>query len=197
MLLVAPVKKELCKQMTERKINLWHRETQYSTLITACNHSRGLPARVQTVSATTNPRYYKLISASAKDWLSHHRQYVIQCGRRTYVCTPQDAYRCFENRDGCSCSSNQILFKNEQPKQKDETWTGVWTRLIMKKLFLKINFVSSDCLLDLDSNSDWLVASCTLRARIQSLDLWIGIPGLILGLVYPRLLHYPYKVGWH
>ena len=25
--------------------------------------------------------------------------------------------------------------------------------------------------------------------------LWIGIPGLILGLTAPRLLHYPYK-GW-
>lgn len=25
--------------------------------------------------------------------------------------------------------------------------------------------------------------------------LWIGIPGLILGLTSPRLLHYPYK-GW-
>ena len=23
--------------------------------------------------------------------------------------------------------------------------------------------------------------------------LWIGIPGLILGLTFPRLLHYPYK----
>ena len=25
--------------------------------------------------------------------------------------------------------------------------------------------------------------------------LWVGIPGLILGLIAPRLLHYPYK-GW-
>jgi len=25
--------------------------------------------------------------------------------------------------------------------------------------------------------------------------LWIGVPGLILGLTAPRLLHYPYK-GW-
>ena len=25
--------------------------------------------------------------------------------------------------------------------------------------------------------------------------LWVGIPGLILGLIAPRLLHYPYR-GW-
>jgi len=30
--------------------------------------------------------------------------------------------------------------------------------------------------------------------EFRAWTLWIGIPGLILGLVAPRLLHYPYKV---
>ena len=29
--------------------------------------------------------------------------------------------------------------------------------------------------------------------EFRAWTLWIGIPGLILGLVSPRLLHYPYK----
>ena len=29
--------------------------------------------------------------------------------------------------------------------------------------------------------------------EFRAWTLWIGIPGLILGLVAPRLLHYPYK----
>ena len=31
--------------------------------------------------------------------------------------------------------------------------------------------------------------------EFRAWTLWIGIPGLILGLTSPRLLHYPYK-GW-
>ena len=31
--------------------------------------------------------------------------------------------------------------------------------------------------------------------EFRAWSLWIGIPGLVLGLVAPRLLHYPYK-GW-
>ena len=30
--------------------------------------------------------------------------------------------------------------------------------------------------------------------EFRAWTLWIGIPGLVLGLVAPRLLHYPYKV---
>ena len=31
--------------------------------------------------------------------------------------------------------------------------------------------------------------------EFRSWTLWIGVPGLILGLIAPGLLHYPYK-GW-
>ena len=63
MLLVAPVKKELCTQMTEEEDKLFGIEKlniPHSSLpaITHVDYS----ARVQTVSNTTNPRYHNLIS---------------------------------------------------------------------------------------------------------------------------------------
>jgi len=40
----------------------------------------------------------------------------------------------------------------------------------------------------------WLLPSL-LGHEFRAWTLWVGIPGLILGLKAPRLLHYPYK-GW-
>ena len=40
----------------------------------------------------------------------------------------------------------------------------------------------------------WLLPSL-FRQEFRAWSLWIGIPGLILGLAAPRLLHLPYK-GW-
>ena len=98
MLLVAPIKKELCKQMTEEENKLFGIEKlkiSRSSLpaITHVDYS----ARVQTVSASTNPRYYNLISAFKK---RTGCPVIINTSfneRRPIVCTPQDAYRCFED----------------------------------------------------------------------------------------------------
>ena len=38
----------------------------------------------------------------------------------------------------------------------------------------------------------WLFPSL-LGSEFRLWTLWVGIPGLILGLTAPRLLHYPYK----
>ena len=38
----------------------------------------------------------------------------------------------------------------------------------------------------------WLLPSIFVH-EFRSWTLWIGVPGLILGLTAPRLLHYPYK----
>ena len=124
MLLVAPVKKELCKQMTEEESKLFGIErlnVPRSSLpaITHVDYS----ARVQTVSASTNPRYYELISAfKLKDRLSNDRQHVLQCESEPIVCTPQDAYRCFMRTEmDILVLQNQVLFKSEQHKvEKDE-----------------------------------------------------------------------------
>ena len=38
----------------------------------------------------------------------------------------------------------------------------------------------------------WLLPSLSGDA-FRAWTLWVGIPGLIIGLIAPRLLHYPYK----
>ena len=40
----------------------------------------------------------------------------------------------------------------------------------------------------------WLLPALTGHG-FRAWTLWIGVPGLLIGLTAPRLLHYPYK-GW-
>ena len=40
----------------------------------------------------------------------------------------------------------------------------------------------------------WILPSF-IGHEFRAWTLWIGIPGLILGIISPRLLYYPYK-GW-
>jgi len=126
MLLVAPVKKELCKQITEEEDKLFGIEklnVPRSSLpaITHVDYS----ARVQTVNSTTNPRYYNLISAfKRKTGCPTIVNTSFNVRGEPIVCTPQDAYRCFMRTEmDVLVLQNQILFKGEQPKvEKDETW---------------------------------------------------------------------------
>jgi len=126
MLLVAPIKKELCKQMTEDEDKLFGIEklnVPRSSLpaITHVDYS----ARVQTVSNTTNPRYYNLISAfKRKTGCPTIVNTSFNVRGEPIVCTPQDAYRCFMRTEmDILVLQNQILFKSEQPKAaKDATW---------------------------------------------------------------------------
>ena len=126
MLLVAPVKKELCKQMTEEENKLFGIEKlniPRSSLpaITHVDYS----ARVQTVSRRTNPRYYDLISAfKQRTGCPTLVNTSFNVRGEPIVCTPQDAYRCFMRTEmDILVLQNQTLFKTEQPKvEKDETW---------------------------------------------------------------------------
>ncbi len=126
MLLVAPVKKELCKQMTDEQDKLFGIEKlniPRSSLpaITHVDYS----ARVQTVSKTTNPRYHHLISAfKRKTGCPTIVNTSFNVRGEPIVCTPQDAYRCFMRTEmDVLVLENQILYKSEQPKvEKDETW---------------------------------------------------------------------------
>ncbi len=126
MLLVAPVKKELCKQMTEEQDKLFGIEKlniPRSSLpaITHVDYS----ARVQTVSSRTNPRYHNLISAfKQKTGCPTIVNTSFNVRGEPIVCTPQDAYRCFMRTEmDVLVLQNQILYKSEQPKiEKDETW---------------------------------------------------------------------------
>ncbi|WP_413743413.1 carbamoyltransferase [Synechococcus sp. MIT S9451] len=126
MLLVAPVKKELCKQMSKEEDKLFGIEKlniPRSSLpaITHVDYS----ARVQTVSSTTNPRYHNLISAfKRKTGCPTIVNTSFNVRGEPIVCTPQDAYRCFMRTEmDVLVLQNQILYKSEQPKvEKDETW---------------------------------------------------------------------------
>ena len=126
MLLVAPVKKELCVMMTEEQDKLFGIEKlniNRSSLpaITHVDYS----ARVQTVSSTTNPRYHKLIdSFKKKTGCPTIVNTSFNVRGEPIVCTPQDAYRCFMRTEmDVLVLQNQFLLKIDQPKvAKDETW---------------------------------------------------------------------------
>ena len=126
MLLVSPVKKELCTEMTEEQKQLFGIDKlniPRSTLpaITHVDYS----ARVQTVSKETNPRYYNLINSFKKLTscpLIVNTSFNVR--GEPIVCTPQDAYRCFMRTEmDILVLQNQFLHKYAQPKtEKDETW---------------------------------------------------------------------------
>ena len=126
MLLVAQVKKELCKEMTENQQKLFGIEKlniPRSSLpaITHIDYS----ARVQTVSKKTNPRYYDLINAFKKrTGCPTIVNTSFNVRGEPIVCTPQDAYGCFMRTEmDVLVLQNQILFKSQQPKtEKEEFW---------------------------------------------------------------------------
>ncbi len=126
MLIVAKVKKELCKKMKKKDEKLFGIEklnVVRSSLpsITHIDYS----ARVQTVSSKTNPRYHKLITAfKEKTGCPTVVNTSFNVRGEPIVCTPQDAYRCFMRTEmDVLVLENQILLKKEQPKiEKNETW---------------------------------------------------------------------------
>ncbi len=126
MLLVAPVKKELQLKMTKKQEKLFGIEkiNLPRSNIPAVTHV-DYSARIQTVSKSTNPRYYELIKSFKK--LTGCPSIVntsFNVRGEPIVCTPQDAYRCFMRTEmDVLVLQNQILFKEKQKKvEKDETW---------------------------------------------------------------------------
>ncbi|XGB40504.1 MAG: carbamoyltransferase [Cyanobacteria bacterium LVE1205-1] len=126
MLFVAPVKKELCREMSSEqetlfgidKLNIPRSEIP---AVTHVDYS----ARIQTVSYSKNPRFHQLISTF------HQRTGCPLVVNTSFnvrgepiVCTPQDAYQCFM-RTGMDVLvvENQLLYKNEQPEIK---YDGKW-----------------------------------------------------------------------
>ncbi|UPM49251.1 carbamoyltransferase [Synechococcus sp. A10-1-5-1] len=126
MLLVAPVKKELCQPMTAKQDKLFGIEKlniPRSSLpaITHVDYS----ARVQTVSDRTNPRYFNLIKAfQRRTGCPTIVNTSFNVRGEPIVCTPQDAYRCFMRTEmDVLVLQNQLLFKDEQPQDEaDESW---------------------------------------------------------------------------
>ncbi len=126
MLLVAPVKKELCQSMTAEQEKLFGIEklnVPRSSLpaITHVDYS----ARVQTVSDRTNPRYFNLIkSFQRRTGCPTLVNTSFNVRGEPIVCNPQDAYRCFMRTEmDVLVLQNQLLLKEEQPQEEaDESW---------------------------------------------------------------------------
>ena len=127
MLIVAPVKKELCTPMTQEQDQLFGIDklnVPRSSLpaVTHVDYS----ARVQTVHAETNPRFHGLLSAfHARTGCPTLVNTSFNVRGEPIVCTPEDAYRCFMRTEmDVLVLENQILLKEEQPKasESDKTW---------------------------------------------------------------------------
>ncbi len=126
MLLVAPVKKEICKKLNKKdqKLKGLKKLDVVRSIIPAVTHVN-YSARVQTVSKKTNPRYYKLIeSFKRKTGCPSIINTSFNVRGEPIVRNPQDAYRCFMRTNiDILVLENQILYKSEQPNiEKDEKW---------------------------------------------------------------------------
>src|SRR5919197_4764503 len=97
MLLVAPVVERRHTAMTEEQKALWGIDLLNvpRSDIPAVTHV-DYSARVQTVHAETNPRYYQLLKAfEAKTGCGVLVNTSFNVRGEPTVCTPADAYRCF------------------------------------------------------------------------------------------------------
>ncbi len=124
MLLVAKVKKERQKEMTEQETNLFGLDKLKIARsdIPAITHV-DYSARIQTVHQETNPLYYEMISRFEKDYdcaVIINTSFNVR--GEPIVCTPEDAYRCFmrTNMDYL-IMGNYLLDKTEQKPLKNDT----------------------------------------------------------------------------
>jgi carbamoyltransferase len=126
MLLVAPVKKELRKEMTDEEHRLFGIEKLHvpRSTIPAVTHV-DYSARVQTVDEHTNPRYFQLLKAfQAATGCAVLVNTSFNVRGEPIVCTPEDAYRCFMRTEmDYLVVENFLLAKTDQPEwEKDDSW---------------------------------------------------------------------------
>ena len=126
MLLVAPVKKEICSELSERErslkgIELLNVPKSQIPAVTHVDYS----ARVQTVQREDNPLFYEMISKFDEKYKC---PVVINTSFNVrgepIVCTPEDAYRCFmrTNMDYLVLGRFLIEKKVQKPLDKDRDW---------------------------------------------------------------------------
>ena len=117
MLLVAGVKPERRRQMTEAERRLFGLELLNvpRSEIPAVTHV-DYSARVQTVHADANPRYYALLEAfKARTGCPVVVNTSFNVRGEPIVCTPEDAFRCFMGTDiDCLAIGNCLLDKQDQ-----------------------------------------------------------------------------------
>jgi len=126
MLLVAEVKKERQREMSEEALRLFGLDKLKVARsdIPAVTHV-DYSARIQTVHQDTNPLYYKMIAEFEKKYgcgVIINTSFNVR--GEPIVCTPEDAYRCFmrTNMDFL-IMGNCLLDKTEQkPLSEDADW---------------------------------------------------------------------------
>ena len=81
-------------------------------------------ARVQTVSPSTNPRYYNLIKSFQRRTGCPTVVHLLQRARRAHRLHAAGCYRCFMRTEmDVLVLENQLLLKEEQPaEERDERW---------------------------------------------------------------------------
>lgn len=126
MLLVAPLKKELCKDLPKNYYDLsimerLHIKRSDFQAITHVDFS----ARIQTVSKERNPKLTQLLSAyKERTGSSLLVNTSFNVRGEPIVCTPYDAYRCFMSTDmDVLVMNNFMYYKEEQPNWREkEQW---------------------------------------------------------------------------
>ncbi|MBM3579776.1 MAG: hypothetical protein FJX34_03280, partial [Alphaproteobacteria bacterium] len=133
MLLVAPVQKNLRKEMSDEQQKLFGIEKLniVRSTIPAVTHV-DYSARVQTVHQKTNPRFYNLI----KKFLEKTGSAVLintsfNVRGEPIVCSPEDSYKCFMRTEmDVLTIENFILYKENQPDFSDSFLGGEdWRKL--------------------------------------------------------------------
>jgi len=126
MLLVAPVKKEIRREMTEEEQNLFgldklHVSRSTIPAITHVDYS----ARIQTVDGEYNKRYYEMIKKfDEKQDCPVIINTSFNVRGEPIVCTPEDAYLCFmrTNMDYLVLENILLDKKDQKELEKDIDW---------------------------------------------------------------------------
>ena len=126
MLLVAPVQKELCREMSveeQKRFGLDKLHVVRSTIpaVTHVDYS----ARVQTVSKDDNPLFHQVLEKFDEKFgcpVVINTSFNVR--GEPIVCTPEDAYRCFmrTNMDYLIMGNFLLEKKEQKPLDKDIDW---------------------------------------------------------------------------
>lgn len=126
MLLVAPVRKEMRRQMTKKEEGLFGLDKLYAirSSIPAVTHV-DYSARVQTVSRETNPLYHEMIAKlNEKYGCAVIINTSFNVRGEPIVCSPDDAYKCFMRTKMDYLIMGSILLdkKDQKPLTDDTDW---------------------------------------------------------------------------
>ncbi len=126
MLLVAPVRKEILREMTQEEQKLFGLDKLHvvRSSIPAVTHI-DYSARIQTVDKETNPLYHKMISKFNEKYgcpVIINTSFNVR--GEPIVCTPEDAYLCFmrTNMDYLLMGNFLLEKKEQKPLDKDIDW---------------------------------------------------------------------------